>query len=69
MKNEHIVTAELERMGSNLKHNVYGFDNAITTYNSILRILQGGQFNNLVPNPKSYYVRGRKLKELKPLVK
>ena len=66
MKNEHIVTAELDTLGSNLKHN--GDDQQIALYNSMLRIIQGGQINLVRPIPNSYYVRGRKLSELKPIV-
>tara|TARA_R100001530_G_scaffold78452_1_gene54821 strand:- start:716 stop:937 length:222 start_codon:yes stop_codon:yes gene_type:complete len=66
MKNEHIVTAELDNLGRNLKNN--GDDQQIAIYNSMLRIIQGGQFNAIRPIPKSYYVRGRKLSELKPIV-
>ena len=65
MRNEHIVTTELAIMGSNLKHN--GDTKQIAIYNSMLRIIQGGQFNLVRPTPKSYYVRGRKLSELKPI--
>ena len=67
MKNEHIVTAELDTLRSNLKHN--GNDQQIAIYNSMLRIIHGGQFNLVRPIPKSYYVRGRKLSELKPITK
>ena len=72
MKDEHIVTAELEKLrnhhdfanGTDTK----GVDQAIAIFNATLRIIQGGSYNLVQPIPKSYYVRGRKLSELKPIV-
>jgi len=72
MKDEHIVTAELEKLRNYLDFangtDTKGVDQAIAIFNSTLRIIQGGQYNFVRPIPKSYYVRGRKLNELKPIV-
>ena len=73
MKNEHKVTAELEKLrnhhdfanGTDIK----GADQAVAIFNATLRIIQGGSYNLVRPIPKSYYVRGRKLSELKPITK
>ena len=72
MKNEHIVTAELEKLRNYLdfaQGTKYEVPQATAIFNATLRIVQGGTYENIRPTPNSYYVRGRKLSELKPITK